>query len=203
MQLYPLIQQYARYDIFQQNNLKGSVTALFFFSALGLFAQGGDFEKQVTVTQLPVPNEKKQLFYLQRDPDENTVVYQLNLDGEQVDADKPINVYWIRYAEGGERKGLNLVQRTMAYGVSHKALENGDFELRIAAYKDLPLRLSYCKKHKQYMVYLSINNREAILDRIFVRIDGGSVFSPDIAYFELCGRDANTYAKVTQRVKPQ
>ncbi|WP_257669464.1 DUF4833 domain-containing protein [Parapedobacter tibetensis] len=182
--------------------LKGCISVVFLFYALGLLAQQNDFEKQVEVAKLPIPNEKKQLFYLQRDPDENTIIYQLNTDGNQVDADKPVNAYWIRYAEGGVRKELNLIQRSMAYGISHKTLTNGDFELRLAAYKTLPLRLSYSTAHKKYLVLASINNREAILDRIFVRIEGGSMLSPNIAYFELCGRDAVTLAQVTERIKP-
>lgn len=202
MQSRPFFQRNVPQNTSLYHSLKISISAVFLFLALGLLAQEGDFERKVSVDELPIPNEKKQLFYLQRDPDENTVVYQLNLDGERVDADKPVNVYWIRYTEGGERKGLSLVQRTMAYGISHKTLDNGDFELRIAAYKTLPLRLSYSEKHKQYMVFASINDREAILDRIFVRIDGGSALSPDIAYFELLGRDVATHAKVAQRIRP-
>ncbi|MBK1442189.1 DUF4833 domain-containing protein [Parapedobacter sp. ISTM3] len=182
--------------------LKSKISIAFLFSALGLIAQENKFEKKVVLENLPVPKEKKQLFYLQRDPDENTVVYQLNMKGNMVDADEPVNVYWIRYAEGGVRKDLNFVQRTMAYGIIHKALDNGDFELRLTAYKNLPLRLSYCSKSKAYVVYAPINNREAILERIFVRINGGSMFKPDIAYFELVGRDTATMAKVTERIKP-
>ncbi|MGK6350540.1 DUF4833 domain-containing protein [Parapedobacter sp. DT-150] len=202
MLLYPIIQRYALYDAWRYNKLKSGVTMVLFFSALGLIAQESKFDKKVVVDQLPVPNEDKQLFYLQRDPDANTVIYQLNVTDGVVDADEPVNVYWIRYAEGGIRKDLNFVQRTMAYGISHKSLGNGDFELRLAAYKSVPFRLSYCEKSKKHVVYASINNREAILDRVFVRIVGGSVFSPDIAYFELTGRDATTFERVSQQIKP-
>lgn len=193
-----------RRSVMRYSRFTGSVGigVVVLFSALGLIAQERDFEKKVEVDKLPVPNENKQLFYLQRDPDENTVVYQLNMADSIIDAEQPVNVYWIRYAEGGVRKDLNFVQRTMAYGISHKALGNGDFELRLAAYKRLPLKLSYCDKHKKYLVFAAINNHEAILDRIFVRIEGGSMFSPDIAYFELSGRDVATHARVTERIKP-
>lgn len=193
---------YALHNAWRYSKLKGTIGVILLFSALGLIAQESEFEKKVAVDKLPVPNEKKQLFYLQRDPDENTIVYQLNMVDSVLDTDEPVNVYWIRYAEGGARKDLNFVQRTMAYGISHKALGNGDFELRLAAYKSLPLRLSYCDKSKKYVVFASINDREAILDRIFVRINGGTMFSPDIAYFELSGRDATTLARVTERIKP-
>lgn len=202
MLLCPFFHRYVLYDTWRYSWLKGNVGMVLLFSALGLVAQESDFDKKVAVDKLPVPNEEKQLFYLQRDPDENTIIYQLNMVDNEVDAEEPVNVYWIRYAEGGTRKGLNFVQRTMAYGISHKVLGNGDFELRLAAYKGLPLRLSYCDKSKMYRVFASINNREAILDRIFVRIEGGSMFNPDIAYFELSGRDRATLARVTQRIQP-
>jgi len=172
------------------------------FSALGLSAQDNPFEKQVVVESLPVPEEDGQLFYLQRDPDQNTIVYQVNMeDGELNEAD-PVNVYWIRYAEGGQRKKLSFIQRTMAYGVGHKRLEDGDFELRLAAYKTLPLRLSYLKNQKKYVVLATINGKDAILERIFVRITGGGALNPDIAYFEFSGRDVKTGKSIKQRIKP-
>ena len=164
-----------------------------------LFFSGGTLAAQDT---LPVPQEPNQLFYLQRDPDANTVIYQLNTVDGTVDPDKPVNVYWIRYAEGGTRQGLNFLQRTMAYGISHKALGHGAYELQLTAYKDHPLRLAYCEKSRTYKVYTTIDKREAVLERIFVRIDGGSVLSPNIKYFELTGRDATTQALVSERIKP-
>lgn len=184
------------------SHIKSHISTVLLFSTLGLCAQESDFEKQVIVEKLPVPNEKKQLFYLQRDPDENTVVYQLNMAGNEIDVSKPVNVYWIRYAQGGERKELNFIQRSLAYGVSHERLDNGDFELRLAAYKSLPLKLTYCEKSSRYVVLASINNREAILDRIFVRIQGGGRLNPDITYFELIGSDVSTDAPVSQRIIP-
>ena|SRR5690606_1500329 len=191
-----------RNERWQYARLKGHISFVLLFSTLGLIAQESKFDKKVAVDQLPVPNENKQLFYLQRDPDENTVIYQLNVTDGAIDPDEPVHVYWIRYSEGGIRKDLNFIQRTMAYGVSHKALGNGSYELRLAAHKSRPLRLAYCNKSKKYVVYATINEREAILDRIFVRIDGGSQFNPDIAYFELSGRDTATLARVAERVNP-
>ncbi|WP_353185601.1 DUF4833 domain-containing protein [Parapedobacter lycopersici] len=189
-------------DHFRYICIRGHIGSVLLFSALGLSAQENQFERQVVVESLPVPDEPKQLFYLQRDPDENTVVYQLNAINGTVDASAPVNVYWIRYAEGGEQKKLNFIQRTMAYGISHKQLENGDFKLHLAAYKSLPLWLTYREEHKKYVVLAEINGRDAILDRIFVRISGGSALDPDIAYFELSGRDLKTDAPVKQRIKP-
>lgn len=150
----------------------------------------------------PVPAEPHQLFYLQRDPDINTVVYQLNMKNGRIDEDEPVNIYWIRYTENKEQKALNYVQRTMAFGLSHEKMENGDYALHLVSYKGLPLRLSYHREKRNYVVYAEIRGAQAILDRIYVRIDGGSVFSPNIVYFELSGHDAATGRPVSERITP-
>ncbi len=153
-------------------------------------------------TEWPVPAEPLQLFYLQRDPDINTVVYQLNMVDGEINEDQPVNVFWIRYAENNEQKPLNYVQRTMAFGLTHKKLVNGDFALQLVSYKDLSLRLSYHPSMRRHVVYARINETQAILDRIYVRIDGGSTFNPNILYFELSGRDTSTGRSVSERVTP-
>jgi len=173
-----------------------------FLAGFTLAAQERQSGKRAVADTLPVPREPNQLFYLQRDPDANTVVYQLNTVDGAVDPGKPVNVYWIRYAEGGTRQELNFLQRNMAYGIDHKALGDGAYELRLAAYKDQPLRLAYCEKSHRYKVYTTISNRTAVLERIFVRIEGGGALSPNILYFELTGRDTTTGARVSDRIKP-
>lgn len=168
-----------------------------------IYARGKQFESNApSVTDWPVPNEPRQLFYLQRDPDTNTVIYQLNTLKGRIDPDNPINVFWIRYAEGDERKPLNYIQRTMAFGMTHRALENGDFELKLVSYKDLALRLSRDEKSGKYVVYTQIAGTLAILDRIYVRVDGGSTLNPNIEYFELSGRDASSGRVISERMIP-
>lgn len=65
--------------------------------------------KDVPLPKPPVsPNL---LFYLQRSKDSNTVVYEANVAANHtLDADKPVDVYWIRYAEDGQRKKLSALQ---------------------------------------------------------------------------------------------
>lgn len=153
-------------------------------------------------TEWPVPAEPLQLFYLQRDPDINTVVYQLNMVDGEINGNKPVNVFWIRYAENNEQRPLNYVQRTMAFGLTHRKLDNGDFALQLVSYRDLALRLTYHEALGRHVVYASINGTQAILDRIYVRIDGGSLFNPNIVYFELSGRDTSTGRAVSERLTP-
>eukprot|EP01137_Pigoraptor_chileana_P007356 Opistho-2@52830 len=89
----------------------------------------------------PVPKDiKNQLFYIQRDPNTNTVICQLNVDSNgKLNTKNPINVFWMRYADQGEKKELSFIQRKFAYGIETKNLGNGQYELKFAARKNLPM----------------------------------------------------------------
>lgn len=152
---------------------------------------------------MPVPKGIKDLkFYVQRDPNANTVVYELNRTAQgTLNEAEPIQVYWIRYAEGGERKELNYIQRKFAYGLNTRKLGKDHYELKFVSYGKLPLYLRKSRDGK-YHVYTTINKKEAILNRVFVRIEGGTFWVPNVLYVELSGHDATTGKAVTGRFKP-
>ncbi|RYG08096.1 MAG: DUF4833 domain-containing protein, partial [Chitinophagaceae bacterium] len=87
------------------------------FSAIGdAKAQTGDDPSPLT---FPTPkNISNQLFYVQRDPNINTIICQLNIDekGDLV-KEQPVNVFWMRYADKEGKKDLNYIQRKFAYGI--------------------------------------------------------------------------------------
>lgn len=101
---------------------------------------------------LSFPNPGKienMLFYLQRDPNINTLIYTINITKTgDINKKKPISIYWIRYTEKGERKELGYVQRKFAYGLITKELNRNKFELRFASHKSLPIYLSQTNSEK-------------------------------------------------------
>lgn len=150
----------------------------------------------------PIPAFDGLLFYIQRDPNTNTICYQINLDknGNPVRG-TPVKPFWIRYAEDGARAELNYIQRTFAYGIKSKALPDNSYELRAVAYPKHPLTLKR-DYNDTFHIYTRIYERESILKRIFIRIDGGTFWSPNVLYIELNGIDVATGKPVTQRIKP-
>ena len=71
----------------------------------------------------PIPSgNSKQLFYLQRTPNKNTIVYELNYKNGEIDTEEPIHGFWIRYQEDGQREDLNYIQRKFAYGLKTKKI---------------------------------------------------------------------------------
>jgi hypothetical protein len=94
--------------------------------------------------KFPVPKGiSNQLFYLQRDPNTNTIICKLNVDAKgKLNADEPVKVYWVRYADNGEIKDLNYIQRKFAYGIQSESLGNDQYKLNFVSYKKFPMYLS-------------------------------------------------------------
>jgi phosphatidylglycerophosphate synthase len=142
-----------------------------------------------------------QLFYLQRNANTNTVVYQLNLDGQgRLNRREPVHVFWLRYAEGGQARALSFIQRRFAYGLHAKPVGPGAYELRFVSYAKFPLYLARSAGDNQYRVYTTIGRRKAVLQRIFLRIEGGTFWAPNVQYVELKGTDAATGADLVERI---
>lgn len=152
----------------------------------------------------PVPKgNSKQLFYLQRTANTNTIICELNYNKNgELDEDDPVHVFWIRYPEGGHKKELSYIQRVFAYGIKSQMLAKDSYKLHFVSYKKRPLYLMRSPKDNQYRVYTTINNQQAILNRIFIKVDGGTFWSPNVVYMEMKGIDEQTGKEVMQRFKP-
>lgn len=161
---------------------------------------GGPGSTAGTTIDFPVPKEPNMLFYLQRTPNENTVIYALRLTPEGTIAkDHPVDVYWRRFQEDGRRMELDFIQRTFAYGVRTKDL--GDkIEIRCIGHDKVPI---YVYKHRiasqPYRAMVVVNDRAMFLDKIFLEIDGGTFWFPNVKYAEFSGSDPATGAPVVER----
>ena len=148
------------------------------------------------------PDNATTLFYVQRDPNTNTIVYEVNLDKNgKPDAEAPLDIYWIKYAEKGQKEDLNYIQRKFAYGVSSKKITDEQFDLRFVSYKKLPMLLKKAEDNK-YHIFVTADQKQIMLNRIFVRVEGGSFWLPNIVYVELKGIEQSTGKEITHRFKP-
>lgn len=148
----------------------------------------------------PASNER--LFYVQRTPNANTIVYDLNLNSDgKLNAEQPVKVYWLKYAEKGQKEELNYIQRKFAYGLNTKTQNNGSYDIRFVSYKKFPLTLMKGGDGK-YHIFASIAQKQVILNRIFVKIEGGSFWIPNVLYVEIKGTDPETGKEIVDRFKP-
>lgn len=107
----------------------------------------------------------------------------------------------MRYADKGQKEDLSYVQRKFAYGVQTKALGNDEYEIRFVSHKKLPLYLKRSTVDKKYHVYIEANDKKIELDRVFVRIEGGSYWIPNVRYVELKGLNAKSQTPIVERLK--
>lgn len=149
-----------------------------------------------------VPDSPLRLFYIQRSANTNTIVYDANLMANgSFNYENPINVYWLRYQESGQKKELTWIQNLLAYGISTKeTAQKNDFEAWIVSYKKKKLRVSLDKNKKPF-AQIEINHKLAKLDHVFVKTEGSNI-RPKVIYVEVFGKDLTTGDDIYEKIKP-
>lgn len=158
----------------------------------------------------PSPNDEKypnppenanRLFYVQRSPNANTIVYDVNEKNGKPDAESPIHIYWVRLSAKGEHEELTYIQRKFAYGLNFREMNPDQFDVRFVSYKKFPMTLMKGTDGK-FHIFATIDQKQMILSRIFVKIVGGSFWLPNVLYVEMKGTDPVTGKEITERFKP-
>lgn len=157
---------------------------------------------QIAGTYPTPPSDSHSLFYIQRTPNVNTIMYDVNLEGANVDPENPVKVYWIRYGEEGQHEDLSYIQRNYAYGIKSKKLDARNYELRFVSYKKLPFLLSLSDTDNRFHVYAKINHVDIEVSRVFLQIEGGTFWFPNVVCAEVRGVDRATGKTVVQCFKP-
>ena len=158
--------------------------------------------KNPSPLHFPTPkNIDNMLFYIQRDPNTTTAIYTINYqENGKINKSNPVKAYWIRYAEKGEKKDFSYIQRKFAYGIESKTVNNDEFELQFVSYKKLPFILKKIDSDQKYHVFVSVNQKKIQVEKIFVRIEGGSFWLPNVKYAEVTGIDASSNKIITERM---
>ena len=150
---------------------------------------------------LPTPTGKNLLFFLQRTPDANTVIYELNYkeDGT-LNPEAPVKGSWIRYEEQAKTKELTSIEKKFAYGLKCKALGNDQYEIRLVAYKKMPMYLLKSGSDNKYHIYIKDEGKNLLLKRVFVKVNGGSFWFPKVTYIDLITANSETGIEILKRI---
>jgi len=137
--------------------------------------------------QFPVPREPNQVFFVQRSLNSNTIVYAAVLDAEgRLDPKRPIDVYWRRYNDEGERRELSGLERTMAFGVKADPVPGkpNSFMMRVVSYPKRQALLRVVDGVPR--LEMKVAGVPAILDHAYLDVDdSGSV--PSVNRVDLYG----------------
>lgn len=175
---------------------------LVFFSLLIGFLFHNQLTAQARAKSFPTPPASAtRLFYIQRSNDANTVIYDANmLSNKKLDPNKPVQVYWIRYAEQGQREDLSSMQWRMAYGYKHSQASNqaNDFDICLNAFRKRSIKI--VSQQGRPVALATINGRNACLQKIFVQLAPQSGFIPRVQYIEMFGVDPEHGQTVYERI---
>ena len=142
------------------------------------------------------------LFKIERSKDANQIFYNLNtINNNKLNPENPINIYWIRKTEGGKIKPLTWIQKHYAYGVDYTyASENfAKFHFVSSNKRDFILKRD---KTGDFKVFTQLNNKEVEVNRIFIQIDGGTFWFPNISHVELHTKDPLTHKNIVEIIVP-
>ncbi len=146
-------------------------------------------------------NKAGPLFKIERSKNGNIVQYDacLQENGLLADSD-PVSAYWI--LEDGRREDLNMLEKKTAYGLKlEKRLEKDKVQISLAAIEDRKLIVE--KKDGKYRVVTSINGKESILEKVFVKSEEHAVGPPKVLYVDLFGRSLSGNISVREHLVPK
>lgn len=139
----------------------------------------------------PPPYTKQSLFYIYRNLNNHSVVYEVNkLANGTINPKEPFKIYWNRVGEKHRYRDLNYMERTFAYGLKPDELKNGKVHADFVARKDYAID-AFIDEKGQAIALMKIDNKISKLVKIFVQVaeDG---WWPKIAYVEFHGIDFKT-----------
>lgn len=171
-----------------------------FALAVALPAQARDFSSTIAesaeITRLRpefrTPDEPNQLFYVQRSPNSNTVVYAARLDAQgNLDSRTPVEAFWRKFNIDGSRQPLNFIERMMAYGVKLNPRKAGQpITFTIAALPQRLLTVSMdAQRHPQ--ATMTVGGRTVKLVYVYLQVVEGGLM-PQVPSLDIFGIDLSS-----------
>jgi hypothetical protein len=179
--------------------MKRVVSLLFLLMALPVVmpAWARDFTSSVSESaeivrlrpEFKVPDEPNQLFYIQRSPNANTVIYGAKLDSHgEFDSGAPVEAFWRKFNIDGSRQPLNFMERMMAYGVRMDTIKPGQpITFRVAALPDRKLTLAMDAQHHPQAL-LQVDNHTVKLAYVYLQVVEGGLL-PSVPSLDIFGTD--------------
>lgn len=146
------------------------------------------------------PKDEDLLFYIQRNQNQNTIVYRVNrtLDG-LINEHLPMDAYWTIFSEGGARKELNHLQNSLAFGYNSNQISKDLYQFTFVSYEHMTFYIQNLENRGFKVIYIN-NGQHVVLKNIYVYAVEFGVF-PDVKYIEFFGENLNSgesdYMKIT------
>jgi hypothetical protein len=146
-------------------------------------------------------NDKNYLFRIERSRDADVVIYEANLreDGS-LNQENPVCVYWKKLTDNGKTEPLTKVQNSLSYGLKFLEITSFETEFQLVAFE----QSMTLKKNTDgdYKVYVSIDNQEMEVERIYIWFSNKSYWFPKVGRVELYTKAASTPEILAKVITP-
>lgn len=147
-------------------------------------------------------NSFTSLFKIERSKDANQIFYDVNIDNSgALNSKNPISVYWRRNTEGGTIKPLTWIQKKFAYGLKFINVNDEYATFKFVSYDKMSFTLKK-KKDNQFEVYTKYHGNLLKMERIFIQLDGGTFWFPNITSVEIYAKNVKTGENVIEIITP-
>lgn len=148
----------------------------------------------------PVPCVRDMLFYIQRNQNENTVIYRVNRNlGGNINLGDPVSVFWKNYYSKLPDSPINYIQRQLAYGTSCRIVNNDMIQLTIVSYPKFPIYI-VMKETGVCQAIAKIKGQWAVLTNVYVYAEDSGAF-PVVNYLEIYGVDCNSELPCYEKIE--
>lgn len=155
---------------------------------------------------VPVPCLSKELevaplFRIERNKNANIVQYDAQLTPEgNLKPEKPVIVYWIMYANRGEKEELNWIEKKMAYGFSTEYVPKGDFWI-MDLVADIQRKIKVYYANGRYRAETLIDGHPAFIDAIYIQSIEDTI-RPEVKFIEFFGKAVKTGRSLYEKFTP-
>jgi len=141
------------------------------------------------------------LFFIERNKNKNLVQYDIRLtENTDLPDSRPVHAYWI--LENGRHEELNSIESQYAYGVvRQEKLDKDKFKVILAAFKGWEIIVE--RINNSFKAVVSINGRESILQKIYIKSEEKRAGLPRVLYIELFGRTKEAGLPIKERIAPK
>ena len=167
---------------------------------MALPAEARDFTSSVVETgeivhlrpEFKTPDEPNQLFYIQRSPNSNTVIYAAALDRHgDFDPKAPVEAFWRKFNIDGSKQPLNFMERMMAYGVRMDPVKPGQpVTFSVAALPDRKLTLAMDAQHHPEAL-MQVGSHTVKLAYVYLQVVEGGLM-PSVPSLDIFGTDTES-----------
>jgi len=144
------------------------------------------------------------MFYIDKSDNKNVLYYAIKMDEkdkEKINSKKPLDIYWIMYAEKGQREGFAIGEEGQ-FGIKHKEIEKGtkfiiNVNSKLLNKRDITITL---KENGCAEAVTKIEGKEAILKSISIDIPSKSFGLPNVSHLDIKGAALANGSELNERV---